>query len=88
MLTKEQKTAIVQKFGQGGQNPGCPEVQVALLTARINGLAPHFQKNALDYNSNRGLMKMIGTRKSLLKYLQKVSEERYKNLIQELGLRK
>ncbi len=88
MLSKEQKATIVQKFSKGSSNPGCPEVQVALLTERINGLTPHFQKNAHDFNSNRGLMKMIGKRKSLLKYLQSVSEERYKNLIQDLGLRK
>ncbi|MDD0853123.1 30S ribosomal protein S15 [Halobacteriovorax sp. GB3] len=92
MLTKEQNAAIVKEFGtefgKGEKDSGCAAVQVAILTTRINGLKDHFGKHIHDYHSNRGLLKMIGRRKKLLKYVQANSEDQYKNLIKKLGLRK
>lgn len=88
MITKERKQEIVEKFGGSAKNTGLTEVQVALLTERINGLASHFSEFKKDYHSKRGLLKLIGQRKSLLAYLRKNSEDRYKNVIKELGLRK
>ncbi|MCB9061045.1 MAG: 30S ribosomal protein S15 [Halobacteriovoraceae bacterium] len=88
MITKEQKAELAQKFGKSATDTGSAEVQVAILTARINDLSGHFSNNKHDYHSNRGLMKMIGRRKALLKYVQNDSHERYAKLIQELGLRK
>lgn len=92
MLTKEKTKEIVTKFGSifgsGANDTGCAAVQVALLTERINGLKDHFAANKHDYHSNRGLLKMIGQRKSLLRYVNKKSDENYQRLIKELGLRK
>lgn len=92
MITKEEREKVVEKFGpmfgSGKNDTGSSEVQVALLTARINGLKEHFEKNIHDFHSNRGLLKMIGHRKSLLKYIKSRSEDKYKKLIKELGLRK
>jgi len=88
MLDFETTKAIVKKFGKNENDSGSTEVQVALLTERINQLSPHFLKHKHDYHSNRGLLKMIGHRKGLLKYLQKEDDARYNKLIQELGLRK
>lgn len=85
MLTKEQKTEIVQKFGG---KTGSPEVQVALMTARINYLQEHFSSHKLDHHSKRGLMKLIGRRRRMLRYINTVDTDRYKKLISELGLRK
>ncbi len=85
MLTKEQRQEIVTKFGG---KTGSPEVQVALLTARISYLTKHFESNKQDHHSMRGLMKIIGQRRSLLKYVKGKNVERYKTLIGELGLRK
>lgn len=91
-LTKDQRTEIVSEygkvFGKSATDTGCTGVQVALLTARINGLKVHFEAHKHDYHSNTGLMKMIGQRRSLLKYMQKKNEEKYQELIQKLGLRK
>lgn len=91
-LTKEQRTDIIKtygaKFGKGPTDAGSAPVQVALLTHRINGLATHFAANKHDYHSNRGLLKMIGQRKALLKYVQNKDESKYQSLIQDLGLRK
>lgn len=87
MITKQEKTEIIAKFGNG-KNTGCPEVQVAMLTKRINNLAPHFKKHDSDYSSNRGLLKMIGQRKNLLRYLQRTDVERYNKIISALELRK
>lgn len=91
-LTKEQRADIVKtfgaKFGKGPTDAGSAPVQVALLTHRINGLATHFAGNKHDYHSNRGLLKMIGQRKALLKYVQNKDETKYQSLIQDLGLRK
>lgn len=92
MLTTQQKAEIVKnigsKFGKGEKDTGSAPVQVAILTQRIDGLKEHFSKNIHDYHSNRGLMKMIGRRRSLLKYIKDNDESVYKSLIKELGLRK
>ena len=88
MLTKERTQEIVAKFGGSEKNSGATEVQIALLTERINGLATHFSSNNNDHHSKRGLMKMIGQRRRLLKYLALKDDARYQNTIKELGLRK
>lgn len=88
MISHEEKRQIVEKFGKNAQDTGSTAVQVAILTTRINNLKPHFQKNIHDFHSNRGLLKMIGHRKSLLKYLAEKNHDEYKKVIKELGLRK
>ena len=88
MLTKAEKTAIMQKYATKEGDTGSPEVQVAVLTAEINRLTEHFKEHKHDYHSQRGLMKKVGRRKNLLTYLQKKDLDRYKKLIAELGLRK
>ncbi len=88
MVTKEQKQELITKFGGEAKNTGATEVQIALLTARINDLQNHFKANPKDHNSNRGLLKIIGQRRSLLKYLKDKDIEKYRKLIAELGLRK
>jgi small subunit ribosomal protein S15 len=88
MITTQKTAEIVNKFGGNAKNSGSVEVQVAILTERINNLAPHFEKNSKDHSGKRGLMKMIGQRRTLLKYLAKTDEARYNKLIAELGLRK
>ena len=88
MLTKAQTAEIVAKFGGTEKNSGKSEVQVAILTAKINYLTEHFAKHKLDHHSKRGLMKMIGKRRRLLKYLNTTSVDRYQAVIKELGLRK
>ncbi len=87
-MTKEKALELVKKYGKTEKDTGSPEVQVALLTARIDGLKPHFESHKKDFSSNRGLLKMIGQRKSLLKYLSDRSPERYAEVIKDLGLRK
>ena len=87
-LTKEQKQALVSKFGKTATDTGSPEVQVALLTTRINELSSHFSKNVKDHHSRLGLLKMVGKRRKLLEYLQEKNVERYRKIIQELELRK
>lgn len=88
MITAQQKKEIVKKFGRSASDCGSPEIQVAIITARIENLAPHFAKHGLDNHSKRGLMKMVGRRKSLLAYLSKTAPERYQKIVQDLGLRK
>jgi len=88
MLSKQDRLDIVTKFGGADKNSGKTEVQVALLTARINYLTEHFGAHKHDYHSKRGLMKMIGSRRRLLKYLNTKSPDRYQSVIKELGLRK
>ena len=83
-ITKEQKAEIVTKFGKSGSDTGTPEVQIALLTARINDLTPHFEKFAKDHHSRVGLLKMVGKRNSLLKYLTHTDRERYQKIITKL----
>lgn len=88
MLTKEARKELITKFGGSEKNSGAPEVQIALLTSRINHLAGHFEKHKLDHSSKRGLMKLIGQRRSLLKYLALNNESKYQFVLKELGLRK
>lgn len=83
-----QKAEIVKANARSANDTGSPEVQVALLTARINELTPHFKTHLKDHHGRRGLLKMVNTRKSLLVYLKKTDAERYVSLIQKLGLRK
>lgn len=87
-LLQARKAEIIEKFGRGGADTGSPEVQVALLTARINDLQDHFKAHSKDHHSRRGLLKMVGRRRRLLDYLKGTSQERYQTLIGELGLRK
>jgi small subunit ribosomal protein S15 len=87
-ITKEQKAGIVTKFGKSGTDTGTPEVQIALLTARINDLTPHFEKFKKDHHSRVGLLKMVGKRRRLLDYLQEKNVERYRKVIAELQIRK
>jgi len=88
MLTAERKTELIMKFATREGDTGSPEVQVALLTDRINELNRHFGVHKKDHSSRRGLLKMVGQRRRLLGYLRKTDAERYKKLIGELGLRK
>ena len=87
-LTKEKKAEIVKKYGRTANDTGTPEVQIALLTARINDLAPHFEKFVKDHHSRVGLLKMVGRRRRLLDYLQEKDIERYRKIIGELQIRK
>ncbi|XHS77483.1 30S ribosomal protein S15 [Burkholderiaceae bacterium UC74_6] len=82
------KQEIVAANARAANDTGSPEVQVALLTARINALTPHFKANAKDHHGRRGLLKMVNSRKSLLAYLKRKDADRYTALIQKLGLRK
>lgn len=88
MLTKQATADVVKKFGTNAKNTGSIEVQIALLTEKIKALTPHFEKNKKDHSGMRGLMKLIGQRRSLLKYLSKKDEAAYSKLIGELGIRK
>jgi small subunit ribosomal protein S15 len=87
-VTKEQKADIIRKFGKSGTDSGSAEVQIALLTARINDLTPHFDKFKKDHHSRVGLLKMVGKRRRLLDYLQEKDIERYRKVIAELQIRK
>ncbi len=88
MLLKEEKTAVIQDNRTHETDTGSPEVQVAILTARINQLTEHLKVHKKDNHSRRGLLKMVGARRSLLDYLQKKDVERYRALIAKLGIRK
>ncbi|MFO7928455.1 MAG: 30S ribosomal protein S15 [Candidatus Humimicrobiaceae bacterium] len=87
-LTKEEKKGIIEKYKVNGDDTGSSEVQVALLTEKINRLNEHLKKNKKDHHSRRGLVVMVGKRKKLLGYLQENEMDRYKELIKKLGLRK
>lgn len=87
-MTKAQKQALIAKHAVKKGDTGSPEVQVAILTQRINDLTSHFEKNKKDHHSRRGLLMMVGNRRSLLSYLKKTDIARYEKLIAELGLRK
>ncbi|MFN3135959.1 MAG: 30S ribosomal protein S15 [Candidatus Kryptonium sp.] len=87
-LTSEQKKELVRKYGKHERDTGSPEVQIAILTARINQLAEHFEKNPKDKHSRMGLIKMIGKRRRLLRYLERTNYEKYKQILDELNLRK
>ncbi len=87
-MTNAQKEAIIKEYAVHEGDTGSPEVQIALLTQRINELTEHFKVHKHDFHSYRGLMKMVGHRKNLLAYLKKKDFDRYKTLIARLGLRK
>ena len=87
-LDPEKKAEIIKEFRISDKDTGSVEVQVAILTARIRHLTEHLKKHPKDYHSRRGLMKMVGRRRKLLKYLRKKKPESYKELIEKLGLRK
>ena len=87
-LTAEAKREIVAKHGRDGNDTGSTEVQVALLTARINELTEHLREHSKDHHSRRGLLMLVGKRRRLLKYLQASDIDRYRQLIQQLGLRR
>ena len=88
MLRKDQKTAVIEANRTHETDTGSPEVQVALLTARINHLNDHLKTHAKDHHSHRGLLLMVGQRRNMLEYLKRVDIERYRALVAKLGLRK
>ena len=88
MLTKDKKDKIIEEYRIKESDTGSPEVQVALLTTRINELTGHLKDHPKDHSSRRGLLKMVGTRSSLLKYVRNNDVERYRAIISRLGLRK
>ena len=88
MISKEKKQAIIKEYARTEGDTGSPEVQVALLTERINTLTEHLKENKKDHHSRRGMYKMIGKRRGLLDYLKKTDLEGYRALIEKLGLRK
>lgn len=87
-ITAEQKAGIVEKFRRSASDTGSPEVQVALLSARIDHLTQHFATHKGDHHSRRGLLKMVNQRRQLLDYLKDTDAQRYQDLIQQLGLRR
>jgi small subunit ribosomal protein S15 len=87
-LTTEAKKEIVEQYGKRPADTGSPEVQIALLTRRINELTAHMQANHKDHHSRRGLLKLVGQRRRLLNYLQRKDLEGYRTLIKDLGLRR
>ena len=86
-LTKDQKDNVIAKYRKHDKDSGSPEVQIALLTERLNTLGGHFKMHGKDHHSRRGLLKMVGQRKRLLSYLKKKDLDSYRNLIKELGIR-
>ena len=88
MIAKEKKQAIIAEYGRTPNATGSQEVQIAVLTARIQELTEHLKENPKDHHSRRGMLKMIGQRRGLLSYLKKIDIERYRSLIERLGLRK
>lgn len=88
MIAKEKKQAIMAEYGRTPNDTGSPEVQIAVLTARIQELTEHLKANPKDHHSRRGMLKMIGQRRGLLSYLKNIDIERYRSLIERLGLRK
>ncbi len=87
-MDKETKQSIIEQYATHEGDTGSPEVQIALLTYRINNLTEHMKANHKDHHSGRGLLKMVGHRRNLLGYLQKTDIERYRAIIEKLGLRK
>ena len=88
MISKETKTSLIETYRINDRDTGSPEVQIAILTDRINALTEHMKRNPKDFHSQRGLSKMVGHRKQLLSYLMKKDIERYRAVIKRLGLRK
>ena len=87
-VTTEDRARIVTQYQRAQGDTGSPEVQIALLTERINELADHFKKHVKDFHSRRGLLRMVSQRRSLLDYLKRTNNESYRSLIERLGLRK
>lgn len=87
-ITLEQKSKIIQEYKLNEKDTGSPEVQIAILTFRINNLTEHLKINKKDHHSRRGLLKMVGQRRGLLNYLKKKEIERYRSIISRLGLRR
>ena len=87
-FTASEKRAVMETYQRTSNDTGSPEVQVALLTARINHLTPHFVEHKKDHHSRRGLLRLVNQRRKLLDYLKRKDTDRYKNLIESLGLRK
>lgn len=87
-MSSEQKSAILTQYRRGATDTGSPEVQIALLSARINGLGGHFESNKRDHASRRGLLKMVNQRRKLLDYLKEKAPERYTDIVGKLGLRR
>lgn len=88
MITKEQKQAIIEEYKVHEGDTGSPEVQIAILSFRINALTEHLKTNKKDHHSRRGLLKMVGHRRNLLNYLANNDIERYRAIVEKLGLRK
>ena len=88
MISKEKKAELIKTYGRKEGDTGSPEVQIAILTARINELTEHLKENKKDHHSRRGLLKMVGKRRGLLDYLKKNDLEGYRDLIAKLGIRK
>ena len=88
MIAKEKKQEIIKKYARCEGDTGSPEVQIAILTARIQELTEHLKVNHKDHHSRRGLLKMVGKRRGLLDYLKQIDIERYRSLIERLGIRK
>ena len=88
MISKESKAEIIAKYKRDEKDTGSPEVQIALLTERINELTEHLKVHKKDNHSRRGLLKMVGARRSLLKYLSDKDVQRYRDIVEKLGLRK
>jgi len=88
MITTDQKKNLIKKYGRKDGDTGSPEVQIALLTKRIEYLTEHFKVHKKDFNSRRGLLILVGRRRRLLDYLMKINLEKYRSLIKELGIRK
>jgi small subunit ribosomal protein S15 len=87
-LTKEQKSELIGKYGRSAEDTGSAEVQIALLTERINDLTGHLREHGKDHQSRRGLLMLVGKRRRMLRYLERNDLERYRSLVAELGLRR
>jgi small subunit ribosomal protein S15 len=87
-LQVAQKAQVVKRYQRAGNDTGSPEVQIALLTERINSLAEHFKAHVKDFHSRRGLLKMVSQRRKLLDYLKRCDADKYRSVIEQLGLRK
>jgi small subunit ribosomal protein S15 len=87
-LQVAQKAQVVKQFQRAGTVTGSPEVQIALLTERINGLTDHFKTHVKDFHSRRGLLKLVSQRRKLLDYLRRADADKYRSLLERLGLRK
>ncbi len=88
MISKEKKAEIIKTYGRTPEDTGSPEVQIAILTARIQELTEHLKVNKKDHHSRRGLLKMVGQRRNMLEYLKSKDLDAYRTLIEKLGLRK